>query len=363
MRIKIPRKTLLNIAQTVQGVVSTKNTLPILSNMLIDARKDKLLLVATDLDIAMVYTIKMDSSQEGATTVSAKRFTDIIKELPEEDVVISAKKNNTITIDCSNSHFKVASLPTEEFPKLPSYKNQEFITIEQEILKDMLNKTSFAISRDETRYILNGVLIEIKTDKITLVATDGRRMAYTERKVETKGQKPKKMIIPTKTINELNKTLKEGPMKIHFGENQTTFDLGDIVIISRLIEGEYPQYEQVIPKEQKEKLKVKRDDLLAAAKRASLLTNQDSQAIKLDIFKTKVVISKNTPDIGEAREEISATYNNDNLTIGFNPTYLIDALKNIDQEEIGLELTTQDKPGVIRQGSDFIYVVLPMQLG
>jgi len=363
MRIKIPKKSLLGIAQTVQSVVSAKNTLPILSNMLIDVHKDKLQIIATDLDIAMICTTKTDSNQEGSTTVSAKRFTDIIKELPEEDVVISTKKNNTVTIDCLNAHFKVTSLPIEEFPKLPSYKNQEFITIEQEILKDMLNKTSFAISRDETRYILNGVLLEIKTDKITLVATDGRRMAYTERKVETKGQKPKKMIVPTKTINELNKTLSEGQTKIYFGENQTTFDLGDIVIISRLIEGEYPQYEQVIPKEQKGKLKVKRNELLAATKRASLLTNQDSQAIKLDIFKTKLVISKNTPDIGEAREEIDAQYNGDNLTIGFNPTYLIDALKNIDKEEIGFELTAQDKPGVIRQGNDFIYVVLPMQLG
>jgi DNA polymerase-3 subunit beta len=363
MKIKIPKKTLLDIAQTVQSVVSTKNTLPILSNMLLDAQKDGLQLTATDLDIAMVYTTKTNTTQEGAATVSAKRFTDIIKELPEEDVVISAKKNNTVTIDCQNAHFKVSSLPKEEFPKLPSYKNQEFITIEQQTLKEMLNKTSFATSRDETRYILNGVLFEIKPQKITLVATDGRRLAYIEKKIDSKIQKQKKIIIPTKTVNELNRTLGEGELKMYFGENQITFDQGDIIIISRLIEGEFPRYEQVIPKEQKEKLVVNKDRLLAATRRASLLTNQDSQAIKLDVFKNKLVISKNTPDIGETREELGVEYKGGSLSIGFNPTYLIDALKNIDEESIGLELTAQDKPGVIRLQDSFVYVVLPMQLG
>jgi DNA polymerase-3 subunit beta len=363
MKIKIPRKELLDVAQTVQGVVSSKNTLPILSNMLLEAQKNALKLTATDLDIAMVYTKETNTMQDGATTISAKKFTDIIKELPEEDVIISSKKNNIVTIDCQNAHFKVSSLPKEEFPKLPSYKNQESATIDQKVLKDMLNKTSFAISRDETRYILNGILFEIRPQKISLVATDGRRLAYIERKLEAKTQKQRKMIVPTKTINELAKTLGEGDMKIFFGENQATFDMGNIVIISRLIEGEYPRYEQVIPKEQKEKIKIDKNNFLSAARRANLLTNQDSQAIKLDVFKDRIVVSKNTPDIGETREEVEATYKGGNISIGFNPSYLIDALKNINDEEIRFEVAAPDKPGVIRTKDDFTYVVLPMQLG
>ncbi len=278
-------------------------------------------------------------------------------------MVISAKKNNIVTIDCQNAHFKVNSLPKEDFPKLPTYKNQEFITLEQQTLKEMLNKTSFAVSRDETRYILTGILFEITPQKMALVATDGRRLAYVEKKLDIKTQKPRKMIVPIKAITELGKTLKEGELKIYFGENQATFDMGDIVIISRLIEGEFPNYEQVIPKEQKDKLRVDKDKLLSATRRASLLTSQDSQAIKLDIFKNKMVISKNTPDIGEAREELEVEYGGSNISIGFNPTYLIDALKNMEEENVALEITAPDKPGVIRLQSGFTYVILPMQLG
>ncbi|MBL7068614.1 MAG: DNA polymerase III subunit beta [Candidatus Omnitrophica bacterium] len=363
MKLKISRKKLQDAAQTTHGVVTTKNTLPILSNILIEAENNKLHLTTTDLDMAITCQTEAKVIQQGATTVPAKRFTDIIKELAEEEVTITAKKNNIVTIDCQNAYFKVNSLPKEEFPKLPNYKNQESITIEQTKLKNMLNMTSFAISHDETRYILNGVLFEIRPQKITMVATDGRRLAFIEREHDTKIQKPRKMIVPIKAINELQRALKDGEAKIYFGQNQTTFDLGGVVIISRLIEGEFPKYEQVIPKEHKEKLRVDRDQLLAAARRANLLTNQDSQAIKLDVFKNKMVVSKNTPDVGEAREELETEYKGSDLSIGFNPTYLIDALKNIDVEKIGLELTAPDKPGVIRTPDNFIYVVLPMQLG
>lgn len=363
MKLKIPKRALLEATQTTHSIISSKNTLPILSNLLIEAQKDQLKLTATDLDIAMVYTTQAAITQEGATTVPAKRFADIIKELPDENITISAKKNNTIVIDCNTAHFKVNTIPREEFPKLPGYKNQESLKLEQETLKQMLSMTSFAISHDETRYILNGVLFEIRPQKINMIATDGRRLAFVQKKLDTKMQKEKKMIVPAKTVNELNKTLKEGEVKIHLGENQVAFNMGNIVIISRLIEGEFPRYEQVIPKEEKEKMVVDKSSLLAATRRANLLTSQDSQAIKLDIFKNRLVVSKNTPDIGEAREELSTEYNGGDLSIGFNPSYLIDVLKNVNTEKVGFELTAPDKPGVIRAQDDFIYVVLPMQLG
>lgn len=362
MKFKIPKKALLETTLVVQGVVSTRNTLPILSNMLIETKGNTIRFITTDLDIAMAATVEADIIQEGATTVPAKRFTDIIKELPDNTTTISLKKNNTITIDCANAHFKVNTIPKDEFPKLPNYKNGDHITLQQETLKEMLNMTAFAISHDETRYILNGVLFEIKKERINLVATDGRRLAYTAKKTNAKPQKDRKMIVPTKTISELNKTLTSGAVKMYFLDNQTTFDLGSVVIISRLIEGEFPRYEQVIPKEHKEKLYINKSAFLAAAKRANLLTNQESQAIKLDIFKNRLVVSKNTPEIGETREELETEYKGEDLSIGFNPTYLIDALKNIKTEKIGFEVTAADKPGVIRKEDDFIYVVLPMQL-
>jgi len=363
MKLKIPKKELLDAAQTAQSAVSQKNTLPILSNILLEAENNKLRLTTTDLDIAITCTQEAKVIQQGATTIPAKKFTDIIKELAEEEITITAKKNNTLSIDCQKAYFKVNTLPKEEFPKLPNYKNQESITIKQTKLKNMLNMTSYAISHDETRYILNGVLFETRPQKITLVATDGRRLAFIESEQDTKTQKPRKTIVPVKAVNELQKILRDGEVKIYFGQNQTTFDTGSTVIISRLIEGEFPKYDQVIPKEHKEKLRVNRNQLLAATRRANLLTNQDSQAIKIDVFKNKMVVSKNTPDVGEAREELEIEYKGPDLSIGFNPTYLIDVLKNIDVDRVGLELTAPDKPGVIRTPDNFIYVVLPMQLG
>ena len=363
MKIKSSRQNILKGIQIVGNIISTKTTLPILSNILIETQKNELKLTATDLDTAISCLIPVTVLQEGSITVPSKRFGDIIKELPEEEVIVSTRKNNMVTIDCKNAFFKVMGLPKEEFPKLPSIKNKESITIEQNILKNMLNMTSFAMSHDETRYILNGILFDIGEAKIRMVATDGRRLALIEREINTTEKIQKKVIIPMKAIQELIRTLKdEGEIKILFDNNQVSFKMDKALIMSRLIEGEFPQYEQVIPKEHKTRVKLDRVSWLAATRRASILTNQDSQAIKIDLFKNRMVVSKNTPDIGEAREELEVEYKGNDISIGFNPTYLIDALKNIDIDNVGFELTGPDRPGVIRTPDKFVYVVLPMQL-
>jgi DNA polymerase-3 subunit beta len=203
----------------------------------------------------------------------------------------------------------------------------------------------------------------IKKNSLRIVATDGRRLALAEREIGLEKNVEKSLIVPAKTVQELIRNLKdEGEIQISFGENQAMFDLGGLVIISRLIEGEFPNYEQVIPKEAKEKVVVDRENFLLAAKRVSLLTTQDSQAVKIDVEKDKMVISKNSPDIGEATEEISVNYGGSPLSIGFNPNYIMDVLKNLDDETVGFELQDPEKPGVIRTKERYIYVVLPMQL-
>ena len=364
MKIKISKQDLLKGIQTVQNVISSRTTLPILSNILIETQKNKIKITATDLDTAISCPVPATIQDEGAITVPSKRFGDIIKELPEQDITVSARKNNMVTIDCKKTFFKVMGLPKEEFPKLPTIKDKDTLTIEQSVLSNMLNMTSFAMSHDETRYILNGVLFDIKESKLKMVATDGRRLALIEKDLGFPKQLQKSVIVPVKTVQELIKTLKdEGEVKIFFDNNQISFDIDKTLIISRLIEGEFPQYEQVIPKECREKVKLDRTSFLAAARRASILTNQDSQAIKIDLFKNRMIVSKNTPDIGEAREELGVEYKGDEISIGFNPSYLIDVLKNIDLDNIGFELTAPDKPGVIRTPDNFVYVVLPMQLG
>ena len=364
MRFKTDKNQLFKTLQKVQNAISPKSTLPILSNILLEAKKDLIKITATDLDIGITSTMPVKTETEGAITIPAKKFIDIVKELPDStELVITAKKNNIITIECDKILFKIIGLPKDEFPQPPNIQNKNVIMIPQSLLKDMISMTVFAVSHDETRYVLNGVLLVIKNKTIKLVATDGRRLAVVERELPQETIIDKKTIIPTKTIQELNRLLEgESSVKISFSENQILFDLGESVIISRLIEGEFPNYEQVVPKETKEKILVGKDVLLAATKRASILTNPDSMAIKFDIARDKIAISKNTPYMGEVREEIGVSYKGKNISIGFNPNYIIEALKNIDSKEIGLEVADNDKPGVIRLGNEYVYVVLPMQI-
>ena len=363
MKFDTTKEILIKGIQSVQNAINPKTTLPILSNILIEAGKENISLTATDLDMGIVSTLPIKPGVEGAITVPAKKFFDIIKELPEGGVSISVKKNNLVHIEGPSCSFKIMGLPKDEFPQLPDFKDKDSMTIQRARLKKMLNMTSFAISRDETRYVLNGVLLIIKPNYIRIVATDGRRLAMVEEKAQLPKTLERKVIIPAKTVNELTKLLgDEGEVKISFGNNQISFDMGPTKVVSRLIEGEFPNYEQVIPKEVKEKVGIGRPNFLSATKRAALFTNPDSLAVKLELVKDKMVLSKSAPYIGEAREELAVDYKGKDLAIGFNPDYLIDALKNINEETVNFEVSDAEKPGVIRIGNDYVYVVLPMQL-
>lgn len=362
MKFKVEKTSLLSSIQIVQNVITTKSTLPILSNILIESQANTLRLTATDLDVGISCVIPVDISEQGAITIPAKRFGDIIKELPCDSVTITVKKNNLIVIETELCQFKIMGLPREEFPKLPEFKDKEAVRIEQSMLQEMFRLTSFAVSFDETRYILNGILFKIHQDNFALVATDGKRLAVVERKLQQAIDKDISIIVPIKTIQELNRNLKsEGDLIVMLGNNQILFDYGGVVIISRLIEGEFPDYTQVIPPVSENKMKVAREQLLLAVKRAALLSTPDYQAVKLELFKNKLVVSKSTPDVGESREEVDVEYQGKEIAIGFNPVYLADVLKNLTEEKIALELTDSEKPGVIRT-SGYTYIVLPMRL-
>jgi DNA polymerase-3 subunit beta len=362
MKFKIEKSALINAIQTVQNVITTKSALPILSNILIEAQANSLKLIATDLDIGITCVIPVDIQEAGAITIPAKRFSDIIKEFPLEKIIISTKKNNQVTIDSEMCQFKIMGLAKEEFPKLPEFKDQKVIKIDQGIFRQMLSLTAFAVSLDETRYVLNGILFKISKSLLTLVSTDGKRLAVAERKLAVESDLELSMIVPLKTIQELNRNLKdEGELSLMVSSNQALFDLGNVGIVSRLIEGEFPDYKQVVPALSENKMKVVRSQLLLAVKRAALLATPDYQAVKLEVFKNKLVISKSTPDVGEFHEELAVEYQGRELVIGFNPVYLIDILKNLNEETINLEMVDGEKPGVIRM-SGYVYIVLPMRL-
>lgn len=362
MKFTAKKEILLNGIQTVQNIITTKATLPILSNILIETQKDKIRLTATDLDVGISCVIPVDIQEPGAITIPAKRFSDIIKGLTSENININTKKNNLVNIETELCQFKIMGLAHEEFPTLPEFKDMEVIKLEQANLKHMLNLTSFAVSFDETRYILSGILFKVYKNSFTLVATDGKRLAIMERKLKQDVDKDIRIIVPIKTIQELSRNLKdEGELSLTLSGNQVLFDLGGVVIISRLIEGEFPDYRQVIPEVSENKILVEREQFLSAVRRAALLSTPDYQALKLEVFKNRLVVSKSTPDIGESREEMSIKYQGKEIAIGFNPNYLIDVLKNLQDETIELEVSDSERPGVIRVGG-YIYIVLPMRL-
>lgn len=364
MKIKTTKEPLLKAIQVLQNIISTKTTLPILSNLLIETQKNKIHVAATDLDVGISLTFApIEINEEGSITVPAKRFFDIVRDLPEGEIEIYVRKNNSVSIESGRCFFRLMGLPKDEFPKPPKLHEEKSIALNQQLLKNMLSLTSFAVSHDETRYILNGVLFVIKGKSAKFVATDGRRLAFIEKELELPQEFKKAVIVPTKAIQELTRNLgDEGVVKMAFGENQISFQFENIVLTSRLIEGEFPNYEQVIPKEGKGKITIDREKFLWAAKRAAILTSPDSQSIKLDLFKDKLIFSKNSPDMGEAKEEVDIEHKGAEFSVGFNPQYLIDALKSLKDPDVSLELTGPESPGVIRAKGNYIYIVLPMQL-
>jgi DNA polymerase-3 subunit beta len=366
VKVKIEKEDLSKATQTIQNVVSLKNILPILTNILIEAEGKNVKLTATDLEMAICYTIPAEVYQSGAITVPAKKFSEMVKELPSAPTTLSTLKNNTMSINSENTFFKLLGLPKDDFPKIPQITESDKLEIEQQTLKDMLAMTVFATSHDEVRYILNGMLFVVKNQTLRLVATDGRRLAMIERQVQTTKDLHKHVIIPNKAVGELNRILQdEGNAKMVFTENQVMFRTDDVVLITRVIEGEYPNYEQVIPKEAANKIKVNTTRFLMGTRRAALMTHQDSQSIRIDLLKDKMIISKNSPDLGEVKDQVEVVYAGKEMSVGFNPHYLADALKNISQEEVNFEIEGPDKAGVIRtQGpaDKYIYLVLPMQL-
>jgi DNA polymerase-3 subunit beta len=363
MELTALKSDLMKASQVTQNIISTQSTLPILSNMLLEAKKDMIKIVTTDLDIGISYLFKADVINEGVITIPAKKLSDIIKELPNEEVKIVVKKNNAVEVRSGVSYFKLMGISKDEYPKLPAFTNKEFVTLSQVKLKKMLEMSLFAVSKDETRYVLNGILIEIKDNNIKTVATDGRRLNLIETRVELPQKINKKIIIPAKTTQELVRNLNQaGDVRIVFSDNQVCFEFDNTLLTTRLIEGEFPDYKKVIPGEIKEKVRVNKNNLMKAIKRVALFTNIDSIAIKMDIMKDKIVLSKSTPDLGEARDEVVAEYEGRELSIGFNPNYLLDILKVVSDETIDIEVVDPQKPAVIREKDKYVFIVLPMQL-
>ncbi|MCM8775866.1 MAG: DNA polymerase III subunit beta [Candidatus Omnitrophica bacterium] len=365
MEIKVQRNTFLKAITLVGGVTSAKsNTIPILGNILIETETGgNLKVIGTDLEIGISTSIPVDIIKDGSITIPSKKILEIVREIPEGEIEILVTKNNAVNIKSRKVYFKILGLAKDDYPKIPDLSPINTIEIQQSVLKNALPLTSFAVSTDETRYVLNGILMVVKGNQIRFVATDGRRMALVRQTIENKEKKDIEIIIPAKAIHELLKIAEwDGMVKISPVQNQVVFNFGDTRLVSRLIEGNFPNYEQVIPKVEKTVSNIQREDFLQALRRTALLTSTDAPALKLDFLEGKILISARSPNLGEAKEELDAEVKGDELTIGFNPNYLIDALKNLDVSQVSFALSEPDKPGLLRAGEDYLYVIMPMQL-
>lgn len=363
MKFTVAKSVLLEGLQAVQNVVGIRSTLPILSNALLSAKKKELSLTTTDLDVSVSCTIEAKILKEGASTVPVRRLSSIVRELPEMDIEIEIDDKDVAVVKCASSFFKIIGLSDEEFPPVSMPEGKFSYHLEQGVFKEMLRKSAYAASSDETRYVLNGVFLSFKANKLTVVATDGRRLALVEYEVEFPEEASAEMILPSKTVNELLHTLEdEGELKIVATENQVVFEFGNIVITSKLIDGTYPNYKQVIPGSCEERVTIDRESLLTALKRVSLVTTDKSNATKLTFGNNKLVVSTNTPDVGEARETIPIKYSGKEISVAFNPEYMMDPLKSLNNDEIYIELTDDLSPGVIKCDMPFIYVLMPMRI-
>jgi len=363
MKFSVAKEKLLEGLQQVQNVVSTRTTLPILSNVLLQAHGEEIHLTTTDLDVGVRGSCEADVEKEGATTLPARRLFNIVRELPSSEIQIDVNGKNAASIRSGQSFFKILGLPEEEFPPLPKFEDAKVVTIRQKDLRDGLRKTSYAISTDETRYVLNGVLFSFKENKLTLVATDGRRLAMVEIELEFPRSHEADFIVPTKAVTELQRLLSDdGEIKVSMGSGQIAFDLSKTLLVSKLIEGNYPNYRQVIPSEAKERIKLERETFLNSLRRVSLLASDKSHSVKLSFGKNNIDITATTPEVGEAKESIAVAYKGRDFSIAFNPEFLMAPLRALTEDEVFLDLIDEMSPGVLKIQTPFLYVLMPMRI-
>jgi DNA polymerase-3 subunit beta len=368
MKFNLSKSRISGYLQSVLQVVPTKSTLPILSNILFEALEDKLKISATDLEVSITATFDCAVAKKGSAVLPGRILFDIIKELPESEISFEGTASR-VEIKIPNGSYKIACASAEDFPKLPAVNIKKQINIDAREIVSMIKKTTFACSVDETRPALNGVLWSTKGESMVMVATDGHRLAKAA--VENKKLKgmSEDIIIPPKVLNIIPRFVGEsdGEIGIIFGENNVIFNLGDIILSSRLIEGPYPNYEQVIPSDSDKKMVISKDDLAGAVRRVSILSNSVTHQVKFNIKNNALSISTTNADVGgEAKETLSCDYTGEGIELGYNATYISDILSKIDGSEVVFELTNAVSAGVVYSSivpkDSFLCLVMPLRL-
>jgi DNA polymerase-3 subunit beta len=368
MKLTIPKDQLIAGLQSVQNIVGARTTLPILSNVLIQADSGKVEFTATDLDVTISCTVQGEVKSAGKTTLPVKRLFGIARELPAPSIDLEVDSKNIVTLQAGGSFYRMHGLAADEFPPVAKAADNRKLTLPMDKFRSMLRRSGIAMSTDESRYVLNGVFMKFAPDKVTMVATDGRRLALDEEEMDTPGTAEGSFILPTKACTELGRLMQDkGEVEIRFTESQAFFSVrpeggAPVQLISKLVEGNYPNYNQVIPKETKERISLQREEFLQALRRAELMTSEKSNSVKLSFEKNRLDITANTPEIGEGRESLGVNYKGRDLAVAFNPTYLMDPLKVLETDEVFLELTDELSPGLLKINGPFLYVLMPMRM-
>lgn len=374
MKIKIDKQDFVNLIGRAQNIVEKRNTMPVLVNVLLEASGNHLRVFATDLEVSLTDQVSSEVLQPGKVAVNARSLFDIIKELPEGQILLEKKENNWLKISQKRAVFNIVGISPDEYPVFPTFATKDFVTIETNILREMIEKTIYSVSTDETRYHLNGVFFEKQVEKdgvvYRMVATDGHRLSLIDRKSTSTGISPKGpsqgVIVPRKGLHELRKLLDNAGENVEMAieGSQLILRAGSAVLMIRLIEGKYPNYQQLIPQNLREKLLVNREQLLSSLKRVSLLANAKSRGVTLNLGKGKIEITSNNPELGDAKEEIEVDYVGKDLKIGFNARYILEVLTSMNDDMVQIELNDQLSPGLVRPQNDKSYtcVVMPMRI-
>ena len=365
MELTFERDDLLDSLQVLQGVASRRTTLPILSNVLINATGGTIECMATDLEVGIRMKVEGTITEEGAITVSAKKLVDIVKELPaDKPVHLATTANDRVEITCGDGVYKIIGLPDEEFPQLPSVEG-EALKIGGETLRDVLQKTEFAASTEEVRYFLNGLYFNFLEQGTEVVATDGKRLALARCEPLTAPGEANGFIVPLKAVREIARTFADaGEISISVFENQILFTDGNATLTTRLVEGDYPKYEKIIPESTEGRAVVSKEGILSATRRVSLLSNPKNYSICLEIDSEQVQVSAKTPELGEAHETLPVESSTGSARIGFDARLLIEALSHIETESLSLEFSGELNPVLVRPVGDDNYVslIMPMRL-
>jgi DNA polymerase-3 subunit beta len=374
MELVVRKADLLRELQLFQGIVERKNTIPILANVLIEADGDEVKLLATDLEVGLRSKCPASVAKAGSLTLPAKKLYEIIKALPDTDIRIEENKNG-VKVAADRFDSRMQTLPREDFPSLPEGTGEYTATLPRDVLKNMVSKTQFAITGEDTRYFLNGALFIQAADSMSLVSTDGHRLALitvpheqAKGKGKSKAAEEERVILPRKTLLELGRLLAEGEGDIRYerGENHLFFDIGGRLLISRMIDGQFPAFERVIPKSNDKRIEFDRDRLTSAVKRVALLSNERSRAVKFQIDKGKVEIASSSPEFGEAKEIIIVEYDGTPVTICFNAQYVLDFLSVVETDSVGLEFKDEMSQAVMKpigaENYDYTYVIMPMRV-